>query len=228
MTPPEPELSRQNYVRSTARSLWDNLPLVILASLVFSLAATPAFLTLHTNHLFAAIAIATLTVAPGWAALMALEAGILSDVRTDIRAMLAAFSRYWSRSVRLGLLVAAPLTLFLLALPALGRPQTPPAAWLILAVTTFCFFLALVLCLYAYPLLVLHNLEPGIALRNAYLLAIRHTGDTAGLLSMGVLFGLAVIYISPGLLLFLPAIWGLFVLNYCRVVVAEALTGAQK
>ena len=228
MTPPEldSELNRQNYVRFTARSLWDNLPLVVLAGFAFSLAATPAIVTLYVARPFATVVIAALTIPPGWTALLALEAGILSDVRTDIRAMLGAFSRYWSRSVRLGLLVAAPLTLFLRALPALGRPQTPPAAWLILAVTTFCLFLTLVLCLYAFPLLVLYNLEPGLALRNAYLLAIRHTGDTVGLLSMGVLFGLAVVYISSGLLLLLPAIWGLFVVSYCHIVVAEALTGA--
>lgn len=225
MTPlePEPELSRQSYVRSTARSLWDHLPLVVLGGFAFSLAATPAFFTLYTGRLFAAIAIAALTVAPGWTALLALEAGILSGARTDIRVMLRAFPRYWSRSVRLGLLVAAPLALFLLVLPLLGRPQLPPGAWLILATTIFCLFLALVLCLYAFPLLVLHDLQTGPALHNAYLLAVRHIGDTAGLLSMGVLFGFAAAVISPGVLLFLPAIWGLFIVNYCRVAVSEEL-----
>jgi uncharacterized membrane protein YesL len=100
-----------------------------------------------------------------------------------------------------------------------------PGVWLVLTVTIFCLFLAVALSLYSFPLLVLHDLSAGLSVRNGYLLAVRHVGDTAGLLSMGVLFGLAVANISLGLLLFLPAVWGLFIVNYCRMAVSEEMAG---
>jgi hypothetical protein len=38
---------------------------------------------------------------------------------------------------------------------------------------------------------------------------------------MGVLFAFAVAYVSSGLLFILPAIWGMFLVNNCRMVVGE-------
>ena len=77
------------------------------------------------------------------------------------------------------------------------------------------------LCLYAYPLLVLYDMGPRLALRNSALLASRHVSNTVGLLGMGVLFGIAVGRVSSGLMFFLPAVWGLFIVNNCRMVLAD-------
>jgi uncharacterized membrane protein YesL len=228
MTPPEPELSRQSYVRSTARSLWDNLPPVVLAGLAFCLAASPAVLLLYTGLPLAAIVVAAVTIAPAWSALLAQEARLLRGTKAGLGTLLRAFPQYWVGSARLALLVAVPLTFLLRVLSLLNRPQLPPGIWLALALNLFGLFLALVLCLHAFPLLVLHDLAAGLAVRNAFVLAVRHVGDTVGLLSMGVLFAFAVVNISPGLLLFLPAVWGLFLVNYCRMAVAEELTGVRE
>ena len=47
--------------------------------------------------------------------------------------------------------------------------------------------------------------------------------NTLGLLSMGILFAPAVLYLSPGLLFIFPAVWGIFIVNNCRMVVEEEL-----
>ncbi|NLE45573.1 MAG: hypothetical protein GX620_12705, partial [Chloroflexi bacterium] len=61
------------------------------------------------------------------------------------------------------------------------------------------------------------------ALRNALILSARHLMNTFGLLGLLILFVMATIYIHAGLSLFWPALWGLFVVNNCRMVVAQEL-----
>jgi len=76
---------------------------------------------------------------------------------------------------------------------------------------------------YTFPLLVLHDLDLRTTLRNALVLASRHMVNTLGLLSMGILFAFATLYLSPGLLFIFPAVWGIFIVNNCRMVVEEEL-----
>ena len=109
-------------------------------------------------------------------------------------------------------------------MPWLAQPVVPAIVWLGLAADFFGLLLLVVLYLYAFPLLVLHDMAVGLALRNSLVLAGRYIGNTFGLLSMGVLFGFATAYVSLGLLLVLPAIWGIFIVNHCRMVVDEATT----
>ncbi|NLE43465.1 MAG: hypothetical protein GX620_01985, partial [Chloroflexi bacterium] len=58
----------------------------------------------------------------------------------------------------------------------------------------------------------------------------RHIANTLGLLGMGILFAFGVGYISSGLLFILPAVWGVFLVNNCRMVVDEELasTGQRR
>ncbi|MDI9548276.1 MAG: hypothetical protein QM346_11830, partial [Chloroflexota bacterium] len=60
-------------------------------------------------------------------------------------------------------------------------------------------------------------------LRNGLILASRYPSNTLGLLGMAVLGGLAVGYVGVALLFFLPAWYGLFVVNNCRLVVEREL-----
>jgi uncharacterized membrane protein YesL len=218
----EPRLDRHSYVRLTVARLWENLPLVLLAGLLFSLLCVPATLLAYANLLFPSIIVGAFTAAPAWAALLAQEAEITLGVKTGIGTMLRAFPRFWTRSARLGVLLAFPVSMFLLTVPLLARPEVPAIVWLGLAADLFGLFLLVILYLYAFPLLVLHDIGVGLALRDALALAGRYIGNTLGLLSIGVLFGFAVAYLSPGLLLVLPAIWGVFIVNHCRMVVDEA------
>jgi uncharacterized membrane protein YesL len=217
----KPRLDRHSYVRLTAARLWENLPLVLLAGVIFSLMCVPAVLLAYANLLFPSIIAGVFMIAPAWTALLAQEAEVTLGVKTSIGTMLRAFPRFWARSARLGVLLAFPVSMFLLTVPLLAQPEVPAIVWPGLAADLFGLFLLVILYLYAFPLLVLHDMGVGLAFRNALALSGRYIGNTFGLLSMGVLFGFAVAYLSPGLLLVLPAIWGVFIVNHCRMVLDE-------
>jgi hypothetical protein len=184
------------YVRMTLRAWWDNLPLILLAGFLFMVPCMPV-LWLFFNALFVeAIIVGVLLVLPAWVALLAQLTDIARDVRTHIRVFFRALGHYWLRSVALGLLLAAPLLIAFLTLPALAQPTVPLVVWLGLAK----------------------------ALRNSLILSSRHIWNTLGLLGLGVLFILATIYVHSALIFLWPALFGLFVVNNCRMVVEEELT----
>jgi len=219
----ERRLNRHTYVRLTAISWWENLPLVLLAGALFSLLCAPVFALLWLGLLAPAMIVGALTVAPAWAALLAQEAEIVRDVKTNIGVMFRALPRYWLRSAGVGLLMVFPLLAALLTLPGLGRPEVPIVVWAGLAADAFGLLLMVCISLYAFPLFVLHDVTLGNAMRNAFILAGRYIVNTLGILSMGVLFGFATAYASIALVFFWPAFWGMFIVNNCRLVVQEEL-----
>ena len=216
-------LNQRTYVRLTVKCLWDNLPLVLLAGVIFSLLCAPAVLLLILGLYAPAIVIGALTIAPAWAALLAQESEIARGVKTNIRVMMTALPRFWARSTGLGFLLWLQAIIGLLTLAMLSHPELPPVVWLGLAADMLGLLLLVVLYLYAFPLLVQHDAGIWMALRNAFVLASRHLNNTLGLLGMGILFVLAILYLSSGLLLFLPAVWGMFIVNNCRLVVGEEM-----
>ena len=218
----EPRLDRQSYVRLTVMHLWDNLALVLLAGLLFSAAAAPAVSLLHVGTLLPALLAGAALAAPAWAALLALEGEVGRGATARLSTMLRAFPRFWTRASCLGLLMAFPVAMLALTLPLMGRTEVSRLVWLGITADLFGLVLAAVLSLYAFPLLALYDAPFALALRDALALAGRHVGNTLGLLSMGVLFGFAVALVSPALALVLPAIWGIFIVNNCRMVVDEA------
>jgi uncharacterized membrane protein YesL len=216
-------LNQRTYVRLTVKCLWDNLPLVLLAGVIFSLLCAPMVLLLILGLFAPAIMIGMLTIAPAWAALLAQESEIARGVKTSIRTMVSALPRFWARSTGLGFLLWLQGAIALLTLAMLSRPEVSPVVWLGLAADMLGLLLLIVLYLYAFPLLVQHDMALWTALRNAFILASRHLNNTLGLLGMGILFALAILYLSSGLLLFLPAVWGMFIVNNCRLVVGEEM-----
>jgi uncharacterized membrane protein YesL len=217
-------LNQHTYVRLTVKCLWDNLPLVLLAGVIFSLLCAPAVLLFILGLFAPAIIMGVLTIAAAWAALLAQENAIACDLKTDIRTMVIALPRFWARSTGLGFLLWLQVLIALLSLPMLSRPEVPLVVWLGLGADMLGLLLLILLYTYAFPLLVQHDVGVGTALRNAFILASRHINNTLGLLGMGILFALATLYLSSGLLLFLPAVWGMFIVNNCRLVVGEELT----
>jgi hypothetical protein len=65
----------------------------------------------------------------------------------------------------------------------------------------------------------LHDLGIGTALYHSLILASRYLMNTLGLLCLGGLFLLAVLYLNSGLMFILPTIWGMFIVNNCRLVI---------
>lgn len=218
----EPRLDRQSYVRLTVTHLWEHLPLVSAAALLFSAAAAPAVVLLYVGALLPALLAGAVLAAPAWAALLALEGEVGRGAAAGLSIMLKAFPRFWTRAARLGLLMAFPAAMLALTLPLMGQTVVSHLVWLGIAADLFGLVLAVVLSLYAFPLLVLYDAPVILCLRDAFALAGRHVGNTFGLVSMGVLFGFAVVRVSPALALGLPAVWGIFIVNHCRMVVDEA------
>jgi hypothetical protein len=216
-------LNRDTLIPLTLSVLWERLPMVLLGSGLFSLACAPAALLAYWGLAGPAIIVGALTVAPAWAALLALQANLLRGARTGAGAMLRAMPRYAARAAGLGLLCSLPLLAGSVTLPNLALPEVPLVVWGGLAADALGILIAGSLALYAFPLLVLHDMGAGTALRNAFLLAGRHVLNTVGLLSMAIVFAFAAATISSGLVLILPAFWGLFIVNNCRLVVQEEL-----
>ena len=212
-------LNRQTYVRQTFRSLWEGLPQVLLASVIFSLGWLPVFSLFILNLPILAILVGAFTLAPAWALVLAFEARLLEGREANLGSLVPELRHYGPRSLKLGLLAAFPLVAAFLTLPSLAAPETPVVVWLGLAADALGLLLLIILYLYAFPLLILYNLGIGAALYNSFILASRYLMNTLGLLSLGGLFLLAVLYLNSGLLFILPAIWGMFIVNNCRLVI---------
>jgi uncharacterized membrane protein YesL len=211
----------ETYVRMTAVSLWENSPLLLLGGLVFVVLCLPTIALLMLGLPIPATFVAALTVAPAWAALLALEAQMARDVQPHIGVMFRALPKFWLRSVGLGLLILFPVLAGLLTLSMASELPAPFVITAGLAADAVGLVFLTVLYLYAFPLLVLYDAPMGTALSNALILASHHLGNTLGLLGMGVLFGIGVVRLNLGLLLVLPTVWGMFVVNNCRMVMAE-------
>jgi uncharacterized membrane protein YesL len=162
-----------------------------------------------------------LLAAPAWSALMRLHASLLEGKAASLVEMGQAFPKFWRPSFRLGVIGVVPCYLLYRLLPLVAAPTSHWTLWVgfaaLLLATAFIFSLYL----YAFPLTVLYNLSSTEVLYNSAILASRYAGNTMGLLSMGLLFVLAVLYLSLGLLFVLPTIYALFIVNHCRMVVDE-------
>lgn len=212
-------LTPANYVRVTASQLWSNLPLVIAGGLFFSLLCAPAFaLGVLRRPVEMAIAF-LLLVPPGWSALLVLLGAIAQEKPAGLGLMLRSFPRVWRRSVAPAALFLLPLIAFQATVPMLSAPAIPIIVWAGLAADVFGVAAVSAMALYAYPLVALYDQPVFGALRNGLILASRYPANTLGLLGMAVLGGLAAGYVGVALLFFLPAFFGLFVVNNCRLVV---------
>jgi uncharacterized membrane protein YesL len=218
--PPQDDnpLSPQSYPLATVASLWENLPQVAAAGILFSLASAPAFVLAVVDLLWPALIAAIAGVMPGWVTLLWFEARRLDGRADGIAAILPAFRRLWLRSVRLGIAGFGVPVVGVVAAAWFGM-AVPSLAWLSTAALLPAILVFGVATLYAAPLLAIHDTDTGTALRNAAILSARHPANTLGLIAMAVLMAMVTIYVSLGFLFVLPAVYGMFVANNCRLVV---------
>ncbi len=216
-----PVVRNDTYVTLIAGKLWDELPRLILGGLFFSIVAIPAFVFFSLGWIFLSIAVSIVTLAPAWAALLAYEFPLLDDKVAKTQLFWNGLRRFWWRSVGLGAMAAFPLLSALLKLPLLQQAVIPTSLWISFAADCFAGSLLAALLLYAFPLLVRNDRGIRQTVHTAWLLMGRHLFNTLGLLGMGILFAFAIGSISLGLLFLLPAIYGLFVVGNCELVVQE-------
>jgi uncharacterized membrane protein YesL len=212
-------LTPASYPLLTAQALWDNLPLVLLGSALFSLAWLPAALLLFMDLPVLATGLALCTIGPAWAALLYYEAELLQDRKVSGRTMLTGLRRHGQRGLALGALASLPLYVLFANLSLLDAAGAPPGVLPALFASACVLALMATLAIYAFPLMVLHDQGIGPALRNAAILSARFLASTVALLALASLFALAVGFISSGLIFILPAIWGLFTVNNTRMAV---------
>ena len=216
-----PLKDRDNFVPLVFRSLWENLPGILMGCIIFSALAMPAFILFSINLLGLAVVVSALTIFPAWAALLAYEYPIFTHHTAHGKRYWSALSRYWLRSGVLGVVVMFPLVSVTLKLPSLNQDEIPIILWISFAADFFIAALVSALYLYAFPIMVRNDLGLRVTLRNAWILIGRRPINTIGLLGMGTLFGFAVAYLSLGLLFLLPAVFGLFVVGNCEAAVQQ-------
>lgn len=210
-----------NYVALVWGTLWGELPRIIVGGAFFSLLAAPAFIVLSLNLILSAILVGILLVAPAWAALLAYEFPLFMAGSVKAATFWLALRRYWLRSVALGALAAFPLVAGLLKTPLLKQAEISPTLWLSFAADFFVAAFMAALLLYAFPIMVRRNLGLRETVYGAWRLVGRRPVNTVGLLGLCILFGFALAYFSLGLLFLLPAIFGLFVVGNCELVVQQ-------
>lgn len=210
-----PVLDEHTYVKETALALWEGLPRVILAGVLFSLVALPAVVLFWLGFTIPALVLGALTVGPGWAAATAMVArAVLREETCSVGDFFRAFGHFFGRGALLGGLLAAAAG----SLPLLARPPVPGVVWVGLAADGAGLLFLSILYVYAYPLLILYDAGLRVAMRNSFVLAARYFSNTLGLLGMALLLGLLAYKVSLMLLVILPAAWNVFVINNCRMV----------
>lgn len=215
---PVPGLTRESFVVFVCRQLWSELPQVLGHSLLFSLCCAPAFVFFSLGLLVPTVVVGVVTIAPGWVALLAVQRNIVSNGVFPALGFGTAWRRYWRRSTLLGMLAAFPFLAALATLPALQQPAVPLVVWIGLGADLFGMALLAAILLYAFPLLVHFDYGVKDSLRDGWILAARFPAHTLGLLGFGILGAFAVSYFSLGLLLLLPALYGLFVVGNSLLV----------
>ncbi len=212
-------LTRDTYVQRVVHTLWDNLPQVIRGALLFNLACLPVLCLWGLGWVTPALLAAIVTMGPAWGALLQYEMRLLQGQTAGVRMFWQAFRRYWRRCVLLSLLVAVPLLALQATLPVLHFERfVTSAVWIGLGADFLGIALMATLSLYTFPYLVQRNLGTVACLRDALILASRYPFHSLGLLALGVLLGFCVAYISLGLMLLLPAVYGLFIAANCLLV----------
>lgn len=216
-------LNRDTYVLFVCRQIWEELPRVLGNGLLFSLCCAPAFVLFALGFLAPTLLISVITMAPAWAALLAVQLNMVSDGALPAISFGRALRHYWRRSSLLGLLAAFPLLAALITLPLLQQPAVPLVVWIGLGADLLGMALIATLLLYAFPLMVYQDADVKTSLRNGWVLAALHPWHTLGLLGLGILFAFGVGYLSLGLLFLLPAFYGMFVVGNALLVLQPSI-----
>lgn len=216
-----PALDTWTYFPATAICLWENLPQVLLGALFFSLACTPSFILIVLGMPWLALCAGLALAAPAWASLLQYEGFFAQGRVRSARLLLTGFRRFWSDSIRLAAIGSALFAVALWLLSADNAGGGAVALYIRGALIVLGFLVLVIVVLYAFPLLSLYEASLYSALHNSVLLSARFIANTLGLVAMAVLLGFAVVYVSFALLLILPAIFGLFVVNNCFLVVTS-------
>ena len=220
------DITGSTYVVQVAQTLWENLPQVLFVALLFNLICIPAAFLFTAGSFLPSFLVASITIGPAWVALLAYEMRLLQGGVPRLHTFFHAFRRHWRRSTILSLFAIFPLLALLTTLPALRTEPVAPVVWIGLGADLLGGAVMATLSFYIFPYLVQQpEISVRTCLRDALILASRHPINSVGLLAMGILFGFGVTYISLGLLLLLPSVYGLFIAANCLLVLDREAAG---
>ena len=204
----------------TATATWDNLPQILVGALWLNACLAPALVLAFLGLGMPAAIAGVLLAAPGWVALQRYQMGLVEGKAVPLATLLKAFRHFWTRGVRLGVLgIFLPVVTWLAGV--LADAERTGGARLDRAGLLASFLVGSVLVLYAVPLLVAYDQELPAVLRNSAILPGRHINGTVGMVALAVLCIFATIYVSSGLMFVLPALYGMFAANNCRLAIAQ-------
>lgn len=214
----EQPLSQRNFVIQTLRATWDNLPQLLLGMIWLNLCLAPSFVLAVLGFRLLAAVTGVLLAVPGWVALQHVQGQLVQGKAVRYAALLASLRRFWRPSVRMGAMaIALPVVTFL-GISVVNDLASGLAAPVLAAGAAASLLAACLLVLYAMPLMVLYEQDLGLALRNSLILSARYITNTIGMVALAVICGLLVGYLNSGLIFVLPALYGMFVVNNCRLV----------
>lgn len=216
-------LTSSNFVQVTAQQTWSNLPLVVASGLLFAVVAAPAAVLGYLGFVPLMTAALAMLVSPAWSSLLHLLMAVVEGRSISLLRVPQVFVRLWRRSARLGVLLVVPIIVAWLMLPAFAGEHVPTMLWIGLGADLLAMALVWSIGLYAYPMLATHDLSLFDAIRNSMILASRHAMNTVGMVSMAVLCLVVAGVIGSVVFLFLPAVYGMFVVNNYRLVMADEL-----
>jgi uncharacterized membrane protein YesL len=216
-----PPLDAHNFVLQTLRATWDNLPQLLVGMVWLNLSVAPALALALLGLDGLAVVMGVLLAAPGWVALQHVQSRLVQDKTVPALAFLGSLRRFWRRAMNLGALALALPVVTFLAAAGLGELASGLVAPVLVAGSAASLLVVSVLVLYAAPLLVLYDQELAGVLRNSLILPARHINNTLGMVALAVLCALAAVYLSSGLIFVLPTLYGMFVINNCRLVIEQ-------
>lgn len=210
-----------SWLRRTVSLLWDNLATLVLLNLAGTLVAAPlVLLGLIAGFLPLLLAVAI--------TLPALLGGLLAAVSGEWRELpgtmrqrfIDTVRRRWLALLPLGGLAAAVTGASIITTSQLLT--TPDRALFLLWVAQSAFLVvAVMLLIYALPLVAAYELGARLALRNALVLTIAAPLPTLGILALLVLLTVLLVWFGLGLWLIVPVVIATFVATNCDHQVAR-------
>lgn len=204
-----------SWPRKTALLLWDNLATLVLLNLAGTLAALPlVLLGLTTGFLPLLLAVA-ITLPALLGGLMAAVSGEWRELPGTMRQrFVATIRRRWLALLPLGGLAAvvtgASIITTSQVMAAPGR-----ALFLLWVAQSAFLVIAVMLLIYALPLVAAYELGPRLALRNALVLTIAAPLPTLGILALLVLLTVLLVWFGLGLWLIVPVVIATFMATNC-------------
>ncbi|MGQ9632442.1 MAG: hypothetical protein ACUVXI_19320 [bacterium] len=214
------ELKEENYVKKVLLDIWDDLPLWILADLVFVVFCSPT-LALLLADLRAPSLLSAIITFPAFAGINYCAGKTAKGEAAGPRDLLIGIRKFLGRSLILG--AVAIFLVFISASTYQIIRANPDQRWLIfpwaLQLSALIFWGAL--NIYAFGVMTLYDADLRTTLSCSLLLAVKHKMPTLGMLSLLALMALLARLAWIGLILVFPAVFAVLASNLTLLLVKK-------